>query len=176
MKRIFVPLLVTLMLVCNLIFTIPAQANSFLATTSSTAATPTKSQEEFLEQLKTQLLPQIESILTPEQRDQVATAMAEGKTSLRKVFKSITLTPEQKTKLAAIFKSSPAKDAFASMTPEQKKQLFMKKKEFFMPTPEEISEKISAGMEKKSAFMPSPEEISQKISDGLKMIKSKLED
>jgi hypothetical protein len=175
MKRIFVSLLITLMVACHLIFMTPAQASPLLAATSSTVATQAKSQEEFLEQLKTQLLPQLESILTPEQRDQIEAAMAEGKTSLRKVFKSIALTPEQKTKLATVFKSSPAKDAFASMTPEQKKQLFMKKKEFFMPTPEEITEKISAGMEKKSAFMPSLEEISQKISTGLKMMTSKLD-
>lgn len=176
MKRIFVPLLITLMLVCNLIFTTPAQANPLLAATSTTTADQVKSTEEFLEQLKSQLLPQLESILTPEQRSQLETAMAEGKTSLRKAFKSITLTPEQKTKLASVFKSLPAKDTFASMTPEQKKQLFMKKKEFFMPTPEEISEKISTGMEKKSASIPSLEEISQKISIGLQKMTSKMGD
>ncbi len=66
--------------------------------------------------------------------------MAEEKTSIRKAFKSAMLTPDQKTKLATVFKSLPQKDFFTSLTPEQKKQLFLKKKDLFIPTADEINE------------------------------------
>lgn len=82
------------------------------------------------EQLQTQILPQLESILTPEQRQQLDDAIANG-TSPKKAFKSIALTPDQKTKLGTMMKSLP-KDFFTSLTPAQKKELFMKKRDFFI--------------------------------------------
>ena len=55
----------------------------------------------------------------------------------------------------------------------------MKKKEFFAPTPEEISEKISAKMkmvEGKDGDIPTPAEIGEKISEKMKMVKSMMEE
>lgn len=90
---------------------------------------------------------------------------------------------------------TPAAEDFASMTPEQKKQYFMKKGTAFKPTPEaiaekvnkgmkmkgasmppEVSEKINAKMKGKESFIPTPESISKKISEGMKMAKNKLEE
>jgi hypothetical protein len=149
-----------------------------------------KPPQELIDKFETQYLPQIEDILSPTQREKFETAIENGK-SFRKAFKSMALDPEQKTRLASLFKTFPAQDALATLTPEQKKELFMKKKEMFMPTAEEIterinmgmkkkemfatdeetidsetlSEKISAAMERKKAFMPTLEEIKEKISE-----------
>ena len=92
-----------------------------------------------VEQLKTILLPQIQAILTPEQQKQLETSLVEGNISIRKAFKSLTLTSAQKTQLATVFKSLPKKEVFTAMGPVQKREFFMKKKEIFQPTPEEIA-------------------------------------
>ncbi|MBD2149240.1 hypothetical protein H6F44_03740 [Pseudanabaena sp. FACHB-1277] len=127
-----------------------------------------------LKQLETEILPQIESVLTPEQQVEFASKVAAG-TSFRKAFKAVTLTPAQKNKLSAVFKSIPKKDIFATLTPAQKKELFMKNKQLFIPTSEEIGAKINAGMQmgkdkSKSAFAPSTEQIVDKISAKRKAI------
>lgn len=127
-----------------------------------------------LKQLETEILPQIESVLTPEQQVEFASKVAAG-TSFRKAFKAITLTPAQKNKLSAVFKSIPKRDIFATLTPAQKKELFMKNKQLFIPTSEEIGAKINAGMQmgkdkSKSAFAPSTEQIVDKISAKRKAI------
>lgn len=124
---------------------------------------------DLLKQLETDILPQIASVLTPEQQAQFATKVADG-TSFRKAFKAVVLTPAQKSQLATVLKSMPKKDIFATLTPAQKKQLFLNNKEFFIPTPAEIGAKITAGMNMaknkspKSAFAPTPEAIAEKIS------------
>jgi hypothetical protein len=131
--------------------------------------------DQLVEQMRNQLLPQFESILSPEQRDRLQAEITDAKASLRKAFKKIALSTEQKTKLATVFKSLPNKDVFASLTPEQKKGLFSKK-EMFMPTPEAISDKINAKLQMakdKGAMMPTPEAISQKISAKMKLAKDK---
>ena len=136
---------------------------------------PTALADELLEQMRNQILPQFESILSPEQRDRLQAEITDTKTSLRKAFKKIALSTEQKTKLASVFKTLPNKDLFASLTPEQKKGLFSKK-ELFRPTPEAISDKINARMQMakdKGAMMPTPEAISQKISAKMKLAKEK---
>ncbi|NJP12387.1 MAG: hypothetical protein HC866_25395 [Leptolyngbyaceae cyanobacterium RU_5_1] len=151
-------------------------------------------QKTLVKQLETDFLPKIETILSPEQREKLSSAFSEGGASLRKAFKSLTLTPSQKSELSSLFKSLPKRDIFASLTPEQKKQLFVKNKELFMPTPQEISEKISRGMKMKGVsmpegvsekisakmksvgkFIPTPKEIGEKVSAGMKMMKSKVE-
>ncbi|MBF2002014.1 MAG: hypothetical protein IGS38_14985 [Synechococcales cyanobacterium M58_A2018_015] len=99
-----------------------------------------KEQKALFEQIQEQVMPEIEAILYPEQYKQLETAINQGM-SLRKAFKSLNLTPEEKTKLVALFKSIPKSSMFASLTPEQKKQLFLKKKEFFKPTADEIKDK-----------------------------------
>lgn len=153
----------------------------------------TADQQALMEKLESEYVPQIEAILFPDQREKFEKAIEDGY-SLRKAFKSMALTPEQKTELSATMKTLPTKELFAALTPEQKKEVFLKKKEMFIPTPEEIVEKIEAGMkakeqfspstpgaemaptaaeigekiklgmEKKKAFMPSVEEIKEKIS------------
>lgn len=158
------------------------------------ADAPAAISKDLITQLETEILPQLESIFTPEQREQFKTSVSNG-TSFRKAFKSLMLTPEQKTQLKTLLKSVSKKDAFASLTPEQKKQLFLKKKEMFMPTsaeitdkidakmkakgttlPEGVKEKIEAGMKKKDTFMPTPESISETINAGMTMLKDKLQD
>lgn len=150
--------------------------------------------KDLMTQLETEILPQLESIFTPEQREQFKTNVANG-TSFRKAFKSLMLTPEQKTQLKTLLKSVSKKDAFASLTPEQKKQLFLKKKEMFTPTsdeitdkisaklkakgtslPEGVKEKIEAGLKKKDAFAPTSESISEKINAGMTMLKDKMQE
>jgi hypothetical protein len=91
------------------------------------APKPTDEATNLLTKLETEIIPQIESVLTPEQQAEFATKVAAG-TSFRKAFKAVTLTPAQKTKLSAVFKAIPKKDIFATLTPAQKKQLFLKNK------------------------------------------------
>lgn len=190
MKRFLVSILVSAIVFLNFIVASPANANSNFYLADATAPVST----DFMTQLKTDILPQLEKIFSPEQREQFQTEMANGST-FRKAFKSLTLTPEQKTQMKTLLKSVSKKDAFASLTLEQKQQLFLKKKEMMMPTAEEITEKINAGMKgkgatipeavkdkieanlkKKDAFIPTPEEISEKINAGMKMIQEKIKD
>ena len=143
MKRKLVSIFACLMVLLNLVVIEVAQAQPLI--NISLPGLPnielTKQQDDLKKQLEADILPQLESILTPEQRDQFQSEISEG-SSLRQAFKSMLLTPDQKDKLADVFKSLPKKDIFAKLTPEQKKALFIKKKELFMPTSEEISEKI----------------------------------
>jgi hypothetical protein len=142
--------------------------------------------QDWMKQLESEVLPQVEKILTPEQNEKLKASIAEG-ASFRKVFKSLALTPEQKSQLGSLLKTLPKKDAFAALTPEQKKKLFMKKKEMFMPSSEEIGAKIDAGMKKgqekagsfipkgKESLIPSPADIAAKISEKLQFVKDKFQ-
>ncbi|MCX5933647.1 MAG: hypothetical protein NTU99_02485 [Pseudanabaena sp. LacPavin_0818_WC45_MAG_42_6] len=136
---------------------------------------PTDEATNLLTKLETEIIPQIESVLTPEQQAEFATKVAAG-TSFRKAFKAVTLTPAQKTKLSAVFKAIPKKDIFATLTPAQKKQLFLKNKQLFIPTAEEIGDKITAGMKMakdKSPLAPSSESIVEKIKAKMKATEAK---
>lgn len=149
MKRKLASIFACLMVLLNLVVIEVAQAQPLMEISLPGLQNIklTEPQVDLQKQLETDLLPQLESILTPEQRDQFKSEISEG-SSLRKAFKSMSLTPDQKDKLTDVFKSLPKKDIFATLTPEQKKALFMKKKELFMPTPEEISDKINQKMMK----------------------------
>lgn len=141
------------------------------------ASTPKAVDEStnLLKQLETEILPQIESVLTPEQQEDFAAKIAAG-TSFRKAFKAITLTPAQKTKLSTVFKAIPKKDIFATLTPAQKKQLFLKNKQLFIPSSAEIGAKITAGMQMakdKSPLAPSAESIVEKVTAKMKAIEEK---
>lgn len=134
----------------------------------------TESQETLIEELQSKYVPEIESILFPEQREKFEEAIQNG-LSLRKAFKTMALTPTQKAELAATLKTVPKGQLFAALTPEQKKEVFMNKKEMFMPTPEEIAERIKVGMESKALYAPdapgdeptlTPEEIAEKVKLG----------
>lgn len=138
MKRLLMTILACVISL-NLFIAGAAQAQPLLRTSPIVGVEGTTLSTDTLEQVKTKILPQFESILTPQQRDQLESAVVDKKISLRKAFKSINLTPDQKSQLGTVFKSLPKKDFFASLTPEQKKELFMKKKELFKPTPEEIA-------------------------------------
>lgn len=135
----------------------------------------TADQQVLMEKLESEYIPKIEAILFPEQREKFEKAIEDG-FSLRKAFKSMALTSEQKNELSATMKTLPTNSLFAALTPEQKKEVFLKKKELFMPTPEEIVEKIETGMKAKEKFAPdSPDagmvptaaEIGEKIKLGL---------
>lgn len=116
------------MVLLNLIVVDVAQAQSInVGKIIGVQAVETSKLGEIIEQLKTQL----ETILTPEQREKFQSAIVEG-TSARKAFKTPSLSPDQKSKLATSFKSLPKKDIFTSMTPEEKKQFFLSKKAFFL--------------------------------------------
>lgn len=177
MKRFFVTIVACALLSLSLVGAAGvAQANPFgTAFLPNLLGTETSvSSEQILEQVKSQILPQFETILSPEQRDRLQTEIVDAKASLRKAFKKIALSTDQKTKLAMVFKSLPKKDVFAALTPEQKKGLFSKKD--LMPTPEAISAKINAKMQMakdKGAMMPTPEAISQKISAKMKLAQDK---
>lgn len=134
----------------------------------------TEDQEALIEELQSKYVPEIESILFPEQREKFETAIQEG-LSLRKAFKTMALTPQQKMDLAATMKTAPKGALFAALTPEQKKEVFMNKKEMFMPTPEDIVEKIKIGMESKAMSADdtpgaetalTPEEVAEKVKLG----------
>lgn len=133
MKRFFVFILVSLIA----IFAATTWVQASPAIAATTTAPAVETEIDPIEQLKTTILPQIQNILTPEQQKQLETAVLTDKGSIRKAFKSLMLTPEQKTQLAAVFKSLPKKEIFTSMTPAQKRQFFMTKKDIFLPTAEE---------------------------------------
>lgn len=145
-----------------------------VASPEVTVSQPTSEATNLLKQLETEILPQIESVLTPEQQAEFAAKVASG-TSFRKAFKAVTLTPAQKSKLSTVFKSIPKKDIFATLTPAQKKQLFLKNKQLFIPSSEEIGAKITAGMKMakdKSPLAPSAESIIEKINAKMKAIET----
>jgi len=185
MKRLFVPVLAWIA-----VFGFVLGSGAY-ASPTDVLALPGK---DLMTQLETEILPQIEEIFNPEQLEQFQANMTEGM-SFRKAFKSLTLTPEQKTQIKTILKSVSQKDALASLTPEQKKQIYMKKKELFMPTADEITEKIETslkdkgielptavkdkidkGLKMKDSFVPSAEAITEKIEAGMSALKDQLGD
>lgn len=176
MKRFFVMLAACALITLSLVgVSSVAQAQTAVAPLVPLGAEAIAPADALVEQVKNQILPQFESILRPEQRDRLQAEIVEAKASLRKAFKKIALSSDQKTKLAMVFKSLPQKDIFAALTVEQKQELFSKK-ELFKPTPEAISEKINAKMQMakdKGAMMPTPESIRQKISAKMKLAQDK---
>jgi hypothetical protein len=140
----------------------------------------TEDQQILMQQLQDKYVPEIEAILYPEQREKFEEAIQDGY-SMRRAFREMYLTPEQKTELASVVKQIPKSSIFASLTPDQKKEVFMKKKEMFMPTAEEIQERIKAGIEAKQQFAPdapdaelapTAEEIGEKIKAGFEKKKA----
>ncbi len=155
------------------------------------AAAAVAKQADVLTQLKAEVLPQLYEILTPEQEALFEDAISGGIT-FRKAFKNLMLTPEQKRELKTVLNSVPKKDLFASLTPMQKKELFLSKKDAFMPSSEEIIERINKGMpagesvsgevqakietgiKKRDEFRPSSETIMKKVEAGLESAKESL--
>ncbi|MDX2240877.1 MAG: hypothetical protein NW224_09355 [Leptolyngbyaceae cyanobacterium bins.302] len=166
MKRLLLSLILSVLVSLNLaVDAVHAQPQLPFGLSSLFADASAPFNEEVMTQLETKVLPELEAIFTPEQREQFKTNIANGAT-FRKAFKSLSLTPAQKLQLKNLFGSLTKKDALATLTPEQKQQLFMKKKEVFMPTPEEIADKISAGMKGKGLTLP--EGVKEKIDASMK--------
>jgi hypothetical protein len=163
MRRIFLALFA-----CLLVFTLTfsdlalAQPLAQLSFPGLNNIQLTPEQKAAVEELETEIIPQIEGLLRPEQLEEFKLQIEDGK-SFRKAFKALTLTPEQKNSLAELIKSLPKSDAFASLTPEQKRAYFLNHKTLFVPTPEEIAERIKTGMKAKGGTMPSIDEITEKI-------------
>mgnify|MGYP002776996295 CR=1 FL=1 len=155
MKRILSAMFACVMVVLSWI-SLPAQATPLFAQVEA----PTVTTDPFA-QLKAKIVPQLESILTPEQRAQFDNEIANGAT-VKKAFKSIALTPEQKGKVGMMMKSVP-KDYFTALTPDQKRDLFMQKKEFFM----------TSGKAKAEAAMKA---ASEKVEDVTKAVSDKVDD
>ncbi len=175
MKRLLTLFAICAMLLLNPIGSSEAYASPISAlglppylADATTAATPAASQD-WLVQLENEIVPQIKDIFTPEQQVQFEDSIASG-ISFRKAFKSLTLTPSQKTQLKTLLASVSKKDALASLTPEQRQKFFMKKKELFMPTSDEIMDKIQTGMSGKGMDMP--EGIKDKIDAAMSKKKS----
>lgn len=105
------------------------------------AITP-EDEDALYEKLKTKFFPAVAKILTPEQRKLFLQALEE-KGNIRKAFKTVPLTPEQKMELSQTIKAMPKDQFLATLNPAQRKQLFLKKKELFKPTLDEITERIS---------------------------------
>jgi Spy/CpxP family protein refolding chaperone len=124
MKRTLIAFFACVMcMLTGLSFAHSAQAAPMLVADATVAP------DAFME-LKSKIVPELEKILTPEQKTQFEDAVSNG-TNLKKAFKSITLTPEQKSKVGMMLKSVP-KDYFSSLSPTQKRDLFMQKGEYFM--------------------------------------------
>ncbi len=160
MVRRFVLAIAGLWLLWSVMLGQPAIAQPLGTWNLPIAASATEAVKDLFEQLHDEFLPKLEEVLYPEQREQFSKLVGGG-SSFRKAFKSLTLTPEQKMKLKGVLMGLPKKDAFASLTPEQKKQLVMKTKDLFKPTPAEIAEKVEAGLKAKG------EEISAELKDKL---------
>jgi Spy/CpxP family protein refolding chaperone len=145
-KRFLAMLLVGSMVLLSLAITNPAQAQLMAnVAVASEVAAATETVQDWLTQLEKDVLPKLETILSPEQQKQFKSFIGEGR-SFRKTFKSLTLTPQQKTQIKDLLSRLPKKDAFASLTLEQKKRMFLKRQEMFKPTPADITGKINQGM------------------------------
>lgn len=155
MKRLLMSVVACLMLITGFAvapvgFTPVAQALPLFADAPAATVDP-------FTELKSKIVPELENILTPEQRTQFEEAIANG-TSVKKAFKSVALTPEQKGKIGMMMKSVP-KDYFTSLTPVQKRELFMQKKEFFMTSGKAKAEKAMKAAEAKATDAKAAEAI-----------------
>lgn len=144
-------------------------------------------------QLKSEVIPKLSEILTPRQQEMLKENISGGE-SFRKTFRSLMLTPDQKREIKSVINTIPRRDAFAALTPLEKKELFLKKKEVFMPSsediidkikaknpegvevPEEIQAKIKTGVKMRDTFMPTSEEIMEKVKAGMKNAEKGMEE
>lgn len=175
----------------------PAQAHNLFATPTvgfslfsfSTDADETSA----FTQLKSEVMPKLGEILTPRQQKLFEERISSGE-SFRRTFRSLMLTPDQKREIKSVINTIPRKDAFAALSPMEKKELFLKKKEVFMPSSEDIIDKIEAkspegvevpdavkdkiktGVEMRDKFMPTSEEIMDKIKAGMEKAEEEMED
>lgn len=193
MKRILVSI-IALVLVIWVSVALPGEAIAGLVgfwgdrPSQAIAAGPDR-----LTQLKRDVLPQLEAVLTPLQREVLETNISKGD-SFRKTFKTLMLTPQQKHQIKDILRTVPQRNAFAALTPVEKKKLFVQKKEEFMPTSDEILERVKAaklekgetvsedvqakieqGVKMRDTFMPSAETIMERIEQKIEAVDDSLE-
>lgn len=160
-------------------------ASLFVLMVSLASPNSAYAESSALESLKSEVMPQLTEILTPSQQERFEESLSQGE-SFRKTFKALLLTPTQKRQVKAVLSSVPEKNVFASLSPMEKKGLFLKKKEAFMPSSEEIidkintgmpegetmtkdvEDKIKAGLKRRDEFMPSSDSIIEKIESKLK--------
>lgn len=165
MKRLLTVWFISLLLVGAIALGLPRVS---LATPLSQTDTPPNS---FVEKLKTDVLPQLEDLLSPEQIAAFDQALETG--NLRKAFDAADLTMEQKDQVSALVKSLPKGSLSALAADKQEFFLSQKEgafdKEQFMPDFKAIQEKKKAFMPdfeaiqaKKKAFMPDFEAIQAK--------------
>lgn len=144
-------------------------------------------------QLKSEVIPRLSEILTPRQEEMLKESISDGE-SFRKTFRSLMLTPDQKQEIKSVINTIPRRDAFAALTPLEKKELFLKKKEAFMPSsediidrikaknpegvevPKEIQEKIKASVKMRDTFMPTSEAIMEKVKAGMENAETDLKE
>lgn len=159
----------------------------------SLAGVAAKPAADPLSRLKAEVVPGLMEVLTPRQEELFAADIANG-ISFRRTFRDLMLTSEQKHELKVVLNSVPERNLFASLTPVQKKELFLQKKDAFMPTSEDIVDRINAGMppgesiseevqtkieagiNKRDEFMPSSESIMDKIKASVESVKESLDD
>lgn len=171
MNRILLSALVGIALILNLLISDAAQAfplRPILLTDISESAP--ESFKDVISHLESEVLPKLDNILYPEQRERFKSAIVDG-SSFRKAFKSLSLSPDQKFELGNLFRTLPKRDLLASLTVEQKKQLFMKKREMFAPSAADIKEKIDDGIKMKGKSLP--QGVGEKISEKLKFAEEK---
>lgn len=176
MRRSLISFLTCALLVLSFANTASALSFPSFSWTGFTQSAASPETEALYNQLEEEIVPQIANVLTPAQRQQFETAIENG-ASLRKAFKSLALNPEQKLQLGTTFGSLLKKDIFATMTPEQKKQLFIKKKELFIPTPQEIAEKVSEKLQFVQDKLESElnvEQIEEQVGKGIKLLEDKF--
>lgn len=198
LKRVVFSIFSGLVILATTLLSIsPAQAStlSYISPLGFSLFNRTSSVDETsaFKQLKSDVIPRLGEILTPRQREMFEDSISSGE-SFRKTFRSLMLTSDQKRQIKSVINTIPRKDAFAALTPMEKKELFLKKKEVYMPSseeiidkikaktpegvevPEEIQEKIKAGVDMRDTFMPSSEEIMDKIKAGMEKAGEGLDD
>lgn len=147
------------LMVVSLITVTQPQSSSAIPWFGSQTGEPTAAQTAVMQKMETDFLPQLKAILSPEQEAQFATTLETGG-DLRKAFNSVTLTPEQKAKVSSLFKSL-SKGSFATLTPDQKQEFFLKQKAAFMKGKGQFMPNLSGISEKKKAFMPNLDQIAE---------------
>lgn len=198
LQRVVFSLLCSLVIVAaSLLSAPPAQASTIYPSQpfgfSLFTGFDSSDETSAFKQLKSEVIPRLSEILTPRQQEMFKASISDGE-SFRKTFRSLMLTPDQKREIKSVINTIPRRDAFAALTPLEKKELFLKKKEVFMPSsediidkikaktpegvdvPEEVQDKIKAGVEMRDKFMPTSEEIMEKVKMGMEKASKSLDD
>ena len=114
--------------------------------------------------LKSEVMPRLSEILTPRQQELFRDSIADGE-SFRKTFRSLMLTPDQKRQIKSVINTIPRKDAFAALTPVEKKRAFLEeKKKSSCLLLKKSSTKLKPSNQKALAFLMQLKTKSRKVS------------